>query len=567
MSKEFLKLILLPLLLLIMLSGFLLTSSAFAALERQPYLQSVSDTRVVVRWRTTSATTSRVRYGSSVGNLNNSIDDASSTTEHEVVISGLNSNRKYFYSVGTTSGDIEAGNDADHYFFTAPDIGSSQKVRIWAIGDPGTGTADQKNVRDAYYNLDSVKTDVVLTLGDNAYSSGTDSEYTSNFFNIYNDLFRHAPVWATRGNHEKNPGVYETAFTHPKNAESGGVSSGTELYYSFDYGNIHFVCLDSFTLSNLNGTAMHTWLEADLASTTQKWIVAFWHHPPYSRSSSHDSDSEPGQKITREKANPVLERYGVDIQLGGHNHFYSRTVLINGHYGLSNTYNPATHAVDTGNGRADGDGVYDKVSNIEGAVYVLAGSSGKKGYTPINHPANFIESVEFGSLVIDVEGDQMDVRMLRENGTIEDYFSITKSSSTNRTPSVYAGIDHNIEVGIAVTLDATVSDDGLPGNALSVIWSKISGPGEASFSDPGTIDTTVTFPVTGSYVLRLEASDSVLTGSDEVIITVTDKGVSGSKTGFLDLSLLTALTLLLFFRLLSQYRLINVFRPLIRQKN
>jgi hypothetical protein len=436
------------------------------------------------------------------------------------VITGLDPDTQYYYSIGPISGSIEAGNDSNHYFTTAPAVGSNRKVRIWAIGDPGTGTSDQQNVRNAFYNLDNVKTDVVLALGDNAYNSGTDSEYTNNFFNVYNDLLRHAPVWATRGNHEGNLSVHQTAFTHPANAESGGMASGSELYYSFDYGNIHFVCLDSFTSSNLNGDAMYTWLESDLASTTQNWIIAFWHHPPYSRSSSHDSDSESGQRVTRERANPILEKYGVDLQLGGHNHFYSRTVLINNHYGLSNTYSQANHAVDAGDGRENGDGVYYKATNPEGAVYVLAGSSGKMGYTPIHHPANFTEVVVLGSMVIDVEGDRMDVRMLRENGAIQDYFTITKSASVNQAPQVNAGANQSTDTVSTITLDATVTDDGLPSNTLTYSWSKVSGPGNVSFGNASLVDTTASFSEVGSYVLQLVASDGALSGDDSLSVTV-----------------------------------------------
>ena len=110
------------------------------------------------------------------------------------------------------------------------------------------------------------------------------------------------------------------------------------------------------------------------------------------------------------KANPILERYGVDLQLSGHNHFYSRTLLINNHYGTSDSYSRVNHAVDPGDGRENSDGAYHKAANPEGAVYVMAGSSGKIEYTPINHPANYTELLALGSIVIDVEGDRMDLR-------------------------------------------------------------------------------------------------------------------------------------------------------------
>ena len=63
-------------------------------------------------------------------------------------------------------------------------------------------------------------------------------------------------------------------FTLPQNGEAGGVPSGTENYYSFDYANIHFVCLDSSSSDRDVGSPMLTWLESDLSSTTQEWIIA-----------------------------------------------------------------------------------------------------------------------------------------------------------------------------------------------------------------------------------------------------------------------------------------------------
>jgi hypothetical protein len=561
----------------VLIFGGVFSAPAMAALERQPYLQSTSDTRVVLRWRTTSSDSSRVSYGSSIGNLNTQVDLTGLRTEHEVVITGLAANTKYFYAVGSVSGSIEAGNDTGHYFITAPEVGSSRKIRIWAIGDAGTGKPAQDDVRDAYYNLDDAETDVVLALGDNAYSDGTESDYTNNFFNVYNGLLKQAPVWSTRGNHDRSSGIYETAFTHPTQAEGGGIASGSELYYSFDYGNIHFVCLDSFTDSNLKGTAMYTWLENDLASTLQKWIIAYWHHPPYSRSSAHDSDRESGQRLSRKKANPILESYGVDLQLGGHNHFYSRTVLINNHYGLSNTYDTDIHAIDPGNGRGDEDGVYRKESNPEGAVYVLAGSSGKIDYTPIPHPANFIEDVVLGSMVIDVEGDRMDVRMLRENGTVQDYFSITKAPQPNQAPRVDAGNDQSAETGVAINLDASVNDDGLPAGMLTYGWIKVNGPGIAAFANVAGEDTRVSFSAAGSYTLQLEASDGELSASDQILITVTDPAGAGivtvadpngsgnaerdNRAGSVDAGLLLGFSILALLRWLVMVRFVYIGKP------
>ncbi len=98
-------------------------------------------------------------------------------------------------------------------------------------------------------------------------------------------------------------------------------------------------------------------------------------------------------------------------------------------------------------------------------------------------------------------------------------------SATNQSPMVNAGNDQTI-TDFSVLLDATANDDGLPAPpaALTYTWSQVSGPGTATFSDPNAEDTTVNFPngVFGEYVFSLEASDSELSSSDEVTVTVVE---------------------------------------------
>src|SRR6185503_453330 len=129
------------------------------------------------------------------------------------------------------------------------------------------------------------------------------------------------------------------------------------------------------------------WLQDDLAATTQDWIIAFWHHPPYTKG-SHNSDTETELIQMRENALPILEAGGVDLVLCGHSHCYERSYLLNGHYGLSNSLTPAMK-VDGGDGREDGTGAYQKPGGLAanaGAVYAVAGSSGKISGGTLNHP-------------------------------------------------------------------------------------------------------------------------------------------------------------------------------------
>ena len=413
----------------------LIGSDGSASVTRGPYLQIGTPNSTVVRWRTNVANNSRVSIGTTQGSLTTNFDNATVTTEHEVIVSGLSPATKYFYSVGTTSGAL-TGNDANHFFITSPTAGTSVPTRIWVLGDSGTADVNAQAVRNAYLNFTpTIPTNLWLMLGDNAYENGTDSEYQAAVFDMYPTILRQSVLWPTIGNHDTaqsaNPPAglpYFAMFTLPTNAEAGGMASGTEKYYSFDYGNIHFICLDSMTSDRSVNGPMATWLRADLASSTRQWTIAFWHHPPYSKG-SHNSDTESNLVEMRQTFLPILEEAGVDLVLAGHSHSYERSFLIDGHYGVSSTFTNAMK-INGGSGRADETGAYNKAAlgpgAHEGAVYLVAGSSGQISGGTLNHPAMFISLNNLGSMILDVNGNTLDAKFLRENGAIADFFRIVK---------------------------------------------------------------------------------------------------------------------------------------------
>ena len=90
---------------------------------------------------------------------------------------------------------------------------------------------------------------------------------------------------------------------------------------------------------------------------------------------------------------------------------------------------------------------------------------------------------------------------------------------SNDPPVVDAGADQTITLPAQAVLDATATDDGLPGGTLTTTWSQQSGPGTATFDDAAAVDTNVTFTTSGIYVPRLTADDSQATTFDEVIVT------------------------------------------------
>jgi len=402
-----------------------------AVVLRGPYLQGVTPQSVTIMWRTDVAVISEVRYGDAPGALTQVITGSTAVTDHEVTLTGLAANSSYFYSVGTVDVELE-GNTPDHFFFTAHTTGSEAPFRVWAIGDFGTAGADQATVRDSYYSYTgSTYTDLWLCLGDNAYLSGTEEQYQSAFFNVYQDLMIQTPFSSTRGNHEADAAVYYGIVSNPSDGQGGGVVSGTEAYFSFDYGNAHFICLDSQGSDLSQAGPMMSWLELDLASTTQQWVVAFFHHPPYTKG-THDSDdpADSGGRMRdmRQNAIPILEAGGCDLVLGGHSHVYERSFLIDGHTGTSDTWNPAIHQVDGGSGDPAGTGAYQKeMLPNQGTIYAVMGSSAQAGSGTLDHPAMYYSGSVMGSLVLDFSGGLLEAKMIRIDGATEDAFTISKT--------------------------------------------------------------------------------------------------------------------------------------------
>ncbi|HUR60408.1 MAG TPA: metallophosphoesterase family protein [Opitutaceae bacterium] len=415
---------------------------------RGPYLQSGTPDSIVVRWRTDTSGAAVVKYGTNPANLDLEAKSAGSGTEHVVHLAKLQPATRYYYSIGTPEKKL-AGGDADTAFITSPKHGTRQPIRTWVIGDAGTASASgnpgqQAAVRDAYYKYTGERrTDLWLMLGDNAYNAGTDSQYQVAVFDIYRDILKKSVVWPTLGNHDggsassiTQSGVYYDIFTLPTLGQAGGLMSGTEAYYAFDYGNIHYICLDSHGTDRSTNGAMLKWLKNDLASTRQDWIIAYWHHPPYTKG-SHDSNTDRVSIEMRTNALPILEAGGVDLVLTGHSHSYERSFLLDGHYGVQTTLNEKMK-LDGGDGRPDGKGAYRKptlgAGVHEGAVYVVAGSSGKvsgkneknAGRGFLDHNAMLVSLARLGSFIVDVNGSRLDATFLNETGERLDYFSIVK---------------------------------------------------------------------------------------------------------------------------------------------
>lgn len=449
--------------------------NVLAHLIRGPYLQTATSNSIIIRWRTDALTRSVVSYGTSEDKLSSTTEEGALTFEHKVKLTGLQPRTKYYYSIGGGQGDtLQKG--SDDYFVTFPVPGTEGSYRIGVFGDCGNNSTNQRSVRDQVLKyLADKPMDAWILLGDNAYSSGTDPEFQEKFFNIYKDnLLKKYPLYPSPGNHDYNDFyqykataqsthdiAYYQNFSMPANGEAGGVPSGTPAFYAFDIGNIHFLSLDSYgkedNLTRMYDTAgaQVQWIKKDLEAfhnTKRGWVIAYWHHPPYTMG-SHNSDKEGDLVRIRENLIPILERYGVDLIVCGHSHLYERSRLMHDHFGMEATFNPAVNNLSASTALYDGSSnscPYIKDSINRGTVYVVTGSAGAMGQRQATYPhdAMYYSYNELGGAsMLEVTENRLELKWISSDGQIRDHFVMMKDVNKNKVI--------NIKKGESITLTAS----------------------------------------------------------------------------------------------------------------
>lgn len=431
--------------------------------DRGPYLNLATSSSVVVKWRTLAPTDSKVKYGISPSNLNQVATVNNFTTNHEVNITGLNPSTIYYYSIGYTGADLTTGS-SQIYFKTNPIQGAKGDYKFWVIGDAGTAAAGQRDARDGFLQYtNNTPIDGWIWLGDNAYEGGKDNEYQANVFsnNTYENELKRVVVWPAPGNHDYNNNIpfspdpaYYDIFTLPTQAEAGGLASGTEKYYSYNYGNVHFLSIDSYDEGRDATDPMAQWIANDLAANTQPWVIAYWHHPPYTKG-SHNSDNSnflDGELVDmRENILPILENGGVDLVLNGHSHCYERSFLIDSHYGYSSSLN-ASMIKDASSGSYPASCPYQKQTEVnnahQGTIYTVCGCSGKLSGTSSGwpHPImyDYTNTVN-GSMLLEFKDNRMDAKFINTTGAVEDQFTIVKNAGKKMEYNVCPGINTTIK--------------------------------------------------------------------------------------------------------------------------
>ena len=440
-------------------------SRAAGVLDRAPYVQRATPTAVTVVWRSVGEGIPSFRYGllpdqltlelalDSIHVIRNPgrvydrsrqklMDTDHGAVQYEATLTGLSPGTTYYYEVGTK--DLVAG-QLDGSFRTLPVPDTEMPVRVWALGCSGTGGADAIAVHAGmrtFVEATGRQLDLMLHLGDMAYHDGLDKEFQNGFFDPYGATLRSVPCYPAFGNHEghssngpRQLGPYFDAFVLPTAGEAGGLPSGTESYYAYDIGRLHMISLNSYDESREPNGPMATWLRQDLErAKVADWIVAYWHHPPYSKG-SHDSDVELRLIEMREKLMPILEAGGVDLVLTAHSHAYERSMLVDRAYDTPTESRGVV--LDDGDGDPSGDGWYRKPAGIQphaGTVVVVLGNGGatmfQRGTMPIMRTTMQVH----GSLILDFDGPRCEARMIDQEGTVRDRFGIVKEGRAIASP-------------------------------------------------------------------------------------------------------------------------------------
>lgn len=461
-----------------------------------PYIQSTSRRDVLISWVTNSTApytnaNSEVRVGTSSNNLNMVFKKTSSVSSnsilfgnylHNVRVTGLLPDTKYFYTVGNIGTQQTVSND--QYFWTAPVIGENTSEKIfWSQADAGVLNSIETGLNTYLSNNSITKVNGMIAIGDNAYNDGKYGEYIDYFFDSdsYQAQLRKYNLIACMGNHDYYDAGQTTNYTlHPAFnflkppilTETGGIASFNGKYYSWDYGDIHFISLDGYNIVNgvpstSSNSSQYKWLVNHLKyvkkekdAGRKKWVIVFSHFPPFS-DAGHDTfqDNNPANEEGieyRQVYIPLLHQYDVDLCLYGHDHNYYRTNVIhdfNGADGFSATAN--VWSPNQGKLGRDSD-PYIKTTSFSGTVHVVQGN-GNGSFYPVdgyygvppnnlmivttyqttsltlnllngNNPGQFV-----GSSIIHIKPgqgqgglDRLTYTHINQSGIIKDYFHIDK---------------------------------------------------------------------------------------------------------------------------------------------
>jgi hypothetical protein len=339
-----------------------------------------------------------------------SLFPAGETRVHEAHVCGLTPSTRYYYKVGGPGAWSDVYDVA-----TGPTPGGTEPFRFAVTGDSRNDPTTWAQVQQA---VQPHAPDFQLFSGDAVILGGSEQEWEEYFDGAYQgfkaqDVLARVPFMPSNGNHDALSVLYLSRFAVPQDKSAGEAGDGEE-WYSFDYGNAHFVVLnDTTSTDDVITGAEATWLRTDLAAvnrTKTPWIIAVHHQPAYSCSTNHGSN-----KVIRAAWQPIFDQYKVDFVFNGHDHDYERSKPIR---------NFQTGSQDGALAQA---GAGDIPVAESGTVYIVAAGAGAPlyGVDSSCYHTHFTESVA-NYVIVDVSGRTLTLTAYRLDGSVLDTFTYTK---------------------------------------------------------------------------------------------------------------------------------------------
>src|ERR1044071_4486376 len=454
-----------------------------ANFSRGPFVQNVSSNSARVIWRTPVPADSKLEFGPDA-NLGRVLLDTNAVTTHVVTVTNLAPDSACFYRVSSSDGNQAVAASVASF----RTLKVSGAVRFVVFGDTGGDSLGQYQVAEV---VRSLAPELVLHVGDVIYPSFDVRRADLKCLSVYQAHMKSTPYFFVFGNHDlySGDGAYLETFYLPTNT-----ATGTEHFYSFDHGDVHFCGLfvplrsqdAAFADYYLgDGTAQYRWLTNALATTLKPWKILFF-HIPVNTSGPHRFDSSAGVYDRLELQRlllPLARQYGVQLILNGHDHAFEKCAPMNG-----------VHVVVTGGGGFE--------------PYPLAERD----------PANAQYWSALHCSLVTVEGDSLRLEAIGTDGVAFDSLTIQRRAPP---PQVYQAAWHT------PVLESRPPDDGdgnINGQSFDFVGAPIpTVPGE--FSNLGRV-----FVNNDARNLYVGFEQVMISGSDNLFLFLESPrqaGVSG----------------------------------------
>ncbi len=266
-----------------------------------------------------------------------------------------------------------------------------------AVGDMGCSSTVKKIVNDINKKLPKV----ILALGDLSYQDHSPDCW----FNLISPIDKRMKI--AFGDHDYRSDSVLKQYKNHFNL--------SQEYYSFDYGNVHFIALATeipFDTKSSQYIFVKNDLEATSKNSDIRWIVVYSYRPQYSSPSTH-----PGNTDLRDLYHPLFQKYHVDIVLQAHNHNYQRS-------------HPIKHNLEASSKPFVTDSDRRNYKDPIGQIYVTVGTGGAALHDLIGKaPYIAAQYKGFGFLDISITSNGRNLTGTfydNSDGLVKDSFTITK---------------------------------------------------------------------------------------------------------------------------------------------